>query len=643
MSAVAHSSDLVRPLLDTVRGAGGRRLLIVGQENAAGTYWMGLRFSPVATLFEAILRCVLAGTYDRVIAFTGSSARALPRRFRLAANLSLGDQPMIWVAKGEAPAPPSGAAASAPADRLPWDTLSVLKPAHIERILWSGANQQYWTRIRKLIEIRDRELMTGRRSAFLVDVAYLEPTGADWNLFDGTTSLGLTAADSHSITDQFIVRPEDLGKSDLIVFSESVAAMHLVDGPPFLTTLCSAKVSRWSDIAPKIEPLLPSIRLHEAEVVEARRLVDPLRPLLEIEGSGSARLYDLLRRSAISRRASVAVAPQDPRRIALEFWANLDLEPIRRAFDSEIIGQTRVKTEILRLLTAHSVRCRRLLSANPRIVRTANDREYLPPVIGLFGAAGMGKTTFCRVLARNLFGDESFTRIVDLSAKLLSTETVGVAPPYQGNDQESNLMRFARETGGLGLFCFDEFTRIQRHNQTLADALSPMLEIIESRSFTPANARFVPSGGRYYLSNTVFVLSGNLARPDEPTPAGFTSMDDLGEAFKRRVFGRGDVFFFDSLAPENYETAFQGALRRHTLRIVNDFYPDRGGSFDVEIDAQLSRELIARFEESLRSSGSAPSLALIDGMAQRLSFDRAIEEAVARADNVVRLTREVLE
>lgn len=638
---MAHSSDFVRPLLDTMHGAGGRRLLVIGQETGPGTYWMGLRFNPVATLFEAVLRCVLAGTYDRVIAFTGSSARALPRRFRLAANLNLGDQPMIWVAKGEAPVAPQEPAA--PTNRLPWDGLTDLKPAHIERILWSGANINYWTRIRKLIETRDRELAAGRRSAFLVDAGYLEPTGADWNLFDGTTSLGLTAADSNAITDQFVVRKERLGKSDLIVFSEAATAMHLADGSSFLATLCSAKVPRWSDIAPKIESLLPSIRLHEAEIVEARRLLDPLRPLLEIEGNDAAPVYDLLRRSAISHRASKATPPQDPRRIALEFWANLDLEPISRAFDNEIIGQARVKSEILRLLTAHSTRCRRLLSANPRIVRTANDREYLPPVIGLFGAAGMGKTTFCRVLSQNLFGDELFTRIVDLSAKLLSTETVGVAPPYQGNDQESNLMRFARETGGLGLFCFDEFTRIQRHNQSLADALSPMLEIIEGRSFTPANARFVPSGGRYYLSNTIFVLAGNLARPDEPTPVGFTSMDDLGEAFKRRVFGKGDVFYFDSLAPENYEAAFQAALRRHTLRILTDFFPDRGDSFDVQIDAQLSAELVARFETSLRSNGNAPSLALIDGMAQRLSIDRVIEQALAREEKLIRLTREVLE
>src|SRR5205807_2304069 len=188
----------------------------------------------------------------------------------------------------------------------------------------------------------------------------------------------------------------------------------------------------------------------------------------------------------------------------------------------------------------------------------------------------------------------------------------------------------ARESGGLGLFCFDEFTRIQRHNQSLADALSPMLEIIESRSFSPANARFVPSGGRYYLANTIFVLSGNLARPDEPTPAGFTSMEDLGEAFRRRVFGKGEVFYFDSLAPDDYEAALTTALRRHTLRIVADFFPDRAGAFDVAVDPELTTALVARFNEGLRTSGSAASLALIDGLAQRLALDRAVERAIER-------------
>lgn len=643
-----HSSPFVQTLLNVARGSGGRKLLVTGQENRSATYRIGLRFRPVGTLFEAILRCLLAGNYDRIIAFTGHSPEQLPTNWQITGGLTVGDDAAIWVVKGQTTPAPAGPPAGA-TDR-PWER--PIRTQQSQRLLWRAANQPYWNRLEKFIQLRDEEIANAKanrsRVAFVVDYNYLTPITADeWDLFTGAT-IRLDQALSNQLTRRFPIAGAELGTADLIVFGEDSGAEELLrDDGRFLPELCARQLGEaWTRNAPRLDAIVPRLRLgSDLERVGIVRTTSPTRSMLEPPMPAHATdAYNVLRAARITARASRPEPPPFPERVALDFWANLDLEPLQTALDAEVIGQAHVKRSILAMLTKYRDRSRRLMSNDPATIKTAQDRQSLLPVIGLFGAAGMGKTTFCRILARYLFGEDSFSRIIDLSSKILATETIGVSPPYQGSDQESGLMQFARDTGGLGVFCFDEFTRVQRHQESLAEALSPLLELVETRSFVPANARLRPPGGRYHMTNTLLVFSANLSKPGEPTPVGFSSMDDLGDALKRRIFGRGEIFYFDSLKPEEYRDAFTHALRRQARLWALDLYPERAEvATAANVDPRLLDELVQSLSARLAVSGGQPSLGLVDGAVSNLQYDRAFEAAASGGWNQIVLGPELLE
>jgi hypothetical protein len=644
-----HSTPFIQTLLNAARGSGGRKLLVTGQQNRAATYRVGLRFLPVRTLFEAVLRCLLAGNYDRIVAFTGHSPEQFPANWQITGGLTVGDDAAIWLVKGGPPIAVPAAPAAGVSDR-PWER--PVRSQQPQRLLWRAANQPYWNRLEKLIQLRDDEIAnaTASRSrvAFVIDYNYLTPATADeWDLFTGAT-IKLDQALSNQITRRFPIATPELGPADYVLFSEDSGAEELLrDDGRFLAELCSRQLGEaWTRNAPRFEAIMPRLRLGaDIEHITILRSMSPTRSMLEsLTPAEASDTYTVLRSARLTARASRPEPPAHPERVALDFWANLDLKPLQTALEAEVIGQAHVKRAILERLTQYRDRCRRLLGNDPSTIKTAQDRPSLLPVIGLFGAAGMGKTTFCRILARYLFGEESFSRIVDLSSKILATETIGVSPPYQGSDQESGLMQFARDTGGLGVFCFDEFTRVQRHQESLAEALSPLLELVETRSFVPANARLRPPGGRYHMTNTLLVFSANLSKPGEPTPVGFSSIDDLGDALKRRIFGRGEIFYFDSLKPEEYRDAFTHALRRQARLWALDLYPDRTEiATAAEVDPRLLDELVQSLASRLAVSGGQPSLGLVDGAVSNLQYDRAFEAAAANSWNGMVLGPDLLE
>lgn len=641
---MAEAPSFVTTLLQAGRGEGGAAIVVRGQPaNRGERYWAGYGFPPVKTLFEAVLRCVLGGKYERVVVFSAETNGHLPRHIRPASTLTLGDEPFTWVARGATRPTQSQSIALKPVE--PWGSLEDILGPRLERVLWRGAHHPYWARIRKLLEIRDQEIASGKRVALVVDTAFLEPTGSDWDLFDGVKPIGLAAAETNAITDRFPVDAEKLRRADLIFFSESPLA-DAITAPDrsLLREACETKVSRWADQSAKLQSLLPRYFIGSAaSVVAAQRLESPVVPVLDPGAAAESSLYDTLRAASLSHRRSIVTRPADPSLVALDFWANLDLDPLRRALDAKIIGQKHVKESVLRLLAAHQARCARLLAIQPAAKKTSRDRDFLLPILGFFGAAGMGKTTFCRIITESLFGDSTHGEIVDFSSKLLSTETIGVAPPYTGADQESGLMRYARLSGGLGTFCFDEFTRIQRHEQSLAEALSPLLEIVEKRSFVPANPRLVPAERRYHLTNSLLIFAANLGKPGEPVPAGFHSVDDLGDAFKRRAFGGGEIFYFEPLQHEDYADAFRVEIRQRVGTALADFFPDDvGAGRTVVVTDELIQELMESFDSKLAFSGSAASLALVNSEVRRLNCETAIEQAITNGLDTILIDRSAL-
>lgn len=637
-----HADEFIESLLDLARGRGGRLVCAVGEAHGDGWFWAGVRFRPVRTLCEAVLRCLLAGGYDRVVAFTGHDDKALPD-WRIGPNFHLHDESMVWLARGEAAG--RRAEAAVPADLLTFgddsigEALRQHTAASVNRLLWRSSNRTYWDRLEEYSSRLDAELAqaeAGRRVAVAVDYTFLVPTAQE------AATLGAAPLDARRRNAIRAGVSKDVrGTSlDLVLFSEDAAALELTRAqqagePPNLSKVVAAQLGEheWGRQRPTLEGDLPHLCVGpEALTVYASRSPSPTPSRLvswdgaaEGDGGGGRRtLYDMLRSARLNRKPAAPAPPKDSREVALEFWAALDLRPLRRALDEEIIGQAEAKETVYEIFEGYKAKCARLLAVNHQARKTYGDAAFCLPIVGLFGAAGMGKSTFCEVLIRSLFSDESFGRRIDMAGKSLEVSTIGIAPPYVGSDDPSDLITFSRQTNGLGVVCFDEFTRVQlKQHGSLADTLGPLLQILQERRMEPANVKMKPPGRFFYYANTFFVFSGNVSAPGEPTPEGFHSLASIGPAFATRVT---KPLYFKPLSEGDYRQATRASLASAARQWALDFMPDaeryREGQW--EIDDRVVDAVEERFRRDTGAAGEPPSLRRLRGLIEDMRFEMAL-------------------
>jgi len=636
-----HSSSWLGHLLDVAAGSGGGRMVIIGDAARPGrggaptAYWAGARFDAVESLFEAVLRPLLAAPYERIVAFTGQGLDHLPKSWKLGSTYHLGDDAFIWVARGQAPPPRTQAKEETP---FGYDVRKLRTVAQINRLLWRASGLAYWDRVEELIARRDSEIegsrAKGQRTALIIDDRFLRPTPFEWQVL--SQNLGLEQRRAVSITRTFPL-PADLGSTDVFVLAEDGLVTEMLDagGNYIAAVLMTISGKEWEHHRSAIEPIVPKLSLGGGVTsTKAQRRELPYRATqltyAAATAPSGARAYDVLRGARLEARSSTPELPAEPQLVALDFWANLDLTPLARAFSEEIIGQEETTRGILSLLDKYRDRCRRLLAMDANATRTSADVELRPPVINLFGAAGMGKTTICEIMGRELFGDERFSTRINLSDRRLATLTIGVNAPYVGWDQETMLIQFARETRGLGLLCFDELARVEvDQGKPLAEALSPLLEILESRSFLPTNPIFRPPEKRYYMSNTIFVFAGNIISQADQLRRGYVRIEDLGEPLRRRLSRDHSPFIFETLKPTQYREAFRRAVlnaARSYARVMARKHEHL--VTDALVEESLLDTLVASFESQLSASGETPSLALLAAAAERLQLHETFQRAI---------------
>lgn len=654
-----HSDEYIESLLDLAGGRGGRLLCVTGGPRGDEPFWAGARFRPVRTLCEAVLRCLLAGGYDRVVAFTGHDEKGLPD-WRVGPNFHLRDEAMVWVVRGEASE--RRAQAAIPADLLTFGDASVGEElmrhtaASASRILWRSSNRSYWDRLEEYASRLDAELARaagGQRVAVAVDYSFLTPTAQE---AAALASAPLDARRRNAIRSG--VYKELRGTSlDLVLFAEDAAANGLLHPQqpgeaPNISKVVAGQLGghEWERLRPTLEGDLPHLWLGpDARAVHAPRSAGPSPSrLLTWEagegdgGGGRDTLYDLLRTARLNRKPAAPAPPRDSREVALEFWAALDLRPLRRALDEEIIGQAEAKETVFQIFEGHRAKCARLLAVNHRARKDYSDAAFCLPVVGLFGAAGMGKSTFCEVLIRSLFSDDAFGRRIDMAGKSLEVSTIGIAPPYVGSDDPSDLISFSRQTNGLGVVCFDEFTRVQlKQHGSLADTLGPLLQIIQERRMEPANVKLKPPGRFFYFANTFFVFSGNVSVPGEPTPEGFHSLASIGPAFATRVTR---PLYFKPLGEGDYRQAARTSLARAARQWALDFMPDadRYGDGQWEVDERVVDAVEERFRRDTGAAGEPPSLRRLRSLIEEMRFEMAVGAPGHNGDGRLVLGPEIL-
>jgi hypothetical protein len=642
----APSHNFIKSLLNLAQAGGGQMIAVVGDAKASGDYWVGARYEPVKTLFEATLRCLLAGSYERVVAFTGLGREHLPP-WNINQGFRLGDEEMIWCVRGAKNQAP--ATVQPNRKRNDWEDvdpgLAQYTTAPIDRLLWRSNGSSYWDRLENYVKYRDEEKARPNRCALVVDYNFLTPNKHEASQHTSLAPDKISERRINGISARFRTSVEGT-RTDLAIFSEDELVHDLLQEPkrgdPSIILGAVARhfhQDQWAHIKPGLENRLPQLHLSsQIPTVAALRTTGPLRGprLIAHASTRHKRLYDQLCDSTLNRRPSIPTPPVNPEVVALEFWADLDLTPLKKAFDDEIIGQAQAKETILGILEHQKRNCARLLEHDGRARKTVKDQTFILPAVGLFGAAGMGKTTFCNVIVDHLFGDKRFGRVIDLAGKNIKVATIGVEPPMVGCDDESDLMAFAKQSGGLGVACFDEFTRLSLitggHNNTLATELGPLLQLLQERKFEPANPKHRPQGRFYYFANTLFIFSGNISRQGEATQSGFRSIEDLGPAFGQRVSRQ---VYFTPLNDEDYRVAADRSLRRYARDWASNFKPSAVPL--AENETAVEQGLIDAVEERLKfvtsQSAETASIRRLNRLVDELNYERAFEEAETSGSN----------
>jgi hypothetical protein len=641
----APSHNFIESLLNLAHAGGGQMIAVIGDAQAGGDYWVGARYAPVKTLFEATLRCLLAGPYERVVAFTGLGREYLPP-WNIGPRLRLGDEEMIWYVRGAKKQAP--AAAQTKRER-PWEIdnqeLESDTTAPIYRLLWRSKGNGYWDRLENYIKYRDEEKAKPNRCALVVDYNFLMPNAHEAEQYTSLVANKISEGRINGISSRFRTSVEGT-RTDLALFSEDGLVHDLLqepkrgDPPIILQTVARHfHQDQWAQIKPGLENRLPQLHLSsQIPTVAALRTTGPLRGprLIAHESVRHKPLYDQLCDSTLNRRPSIPAPPINPEEVALEFWADFDLTPLKKAFDEEIIGQAEAKETILGILEDQKRNCARLLENDGRARKTVKDQTFILPAVGLFGAAGMGKTTFCDVIGDHLVDDKRFFRRIELAGRNIKVATIGVEPPMVGCDDESDLMAFAKQSGGLGVACFDEFTRLSLitggHNNNLATELGPLLQLLQERKFEPANPKHRPPGRFYYFANTLFIFSGNVSRQGEAAQSGFCSIEDLGPAFSQRVTR---PVYFTPLSDEDYRVAADRSLKRYARAWAGNFKPSSVPL--AENEAVVEQGLIDAVEERLKfimsQSAETASIRRLNQLVERLDYEKAFEEAEASGGN----------
>ena len=263
--------------------------------------------------------------------------------------------------------------------------------------------------------------------------------------------------------------------------------------------------------------------------------------------------------------------------------------------------------------------------------KTARDHSFILPAVGLFGAAGMGKTTFCNVIVEHLFGDKRFGRVIDLAGKNLKVATIGVEPPMVGCDEESDLMLYAKQSGGLGVVCFDEFTRISHYGQhqlALGTELGTLLQLLQERKFEPANPKHRPQGRFYHFANSLFIFSANVSPSGEALRSGFYSVEDLGPQFTQRVTR---IVYFTPLSDADYRVAAQRSLVRYAQSWAHDFKPAALALGEVSVEPRLLDAVERQFKFILGQHSETASIRRLNQLVEHLNYQQAFEAAEAAA------------
>lgn len=320
MTIERHTSELIQSLLDAARGRGGKTLLVQGEQRQGARYWVGSRYAPTDTLFEAVLRPLLSGGYRRITAFLGKGYQHLPR-WQVGDGFTLGSEVIIWLVRGE---PRAAQARPAPAAASPWGEVSGfdlegLTTGTLDRLIWRSADDPYWDRLEAFVRNRDAEIdgADGERRALVVDCGFLFPTAQELTQRTVGDHIALRDAgvqpDIERLIRSRLPRDVDGTTTDLIFFSEEAAALGLATPraqgePTNLAQLFRAHMSEhdWDSYRQRIESMMPHLYLGPScEVVRAARAKAPSASTLldwkVADEPGTA--YDYLRFAEINAQA----------------------------------------------------------------------------------------------------------------------------------------------------------------------------------------------------------------------------------------------------------------------------------------------------------------------------------------------------
>lgn len=275
--------------------------------------------------------------------------------------------------------------------------------------------------------------------------------------------------------------------------------------------------------------------------------VDDLFNVNPVDGEAN-RLKECLETHRLARPRARAEQRRglEPRKRDHAFWSGIEWSAVIQDLATNYFLRTGDDTSPLRKLLD--------LAGDPA---TSDKAWKTASNLVLFGAAGMGKTSFAKQLCNAVFGHDAF--VLQVPQANFEKTFLGAEPSFIGSDVLQPVGRHILATRGYTVVCLDEIGNLRNMEEAKC-----LFRFVDERQYSPLAAHLVP-GGSVPAWNTIIVATGNL--PEWPPS---TLQADVRDAFERRFTPVRFDRVRDEELPEFVAFAFRRQLAKCDCYAVVD-------------------------------------------------------------------------
>lgn len=274
------------------------------------------------------------------------------------------------------------------------------------------------------------------------------------------------------------------------------------------------------------------------------------------------------------------------------------IDAVEKQFQQHVIGQEFAVTTVLNTLKRHSCGIH-------------GDKRPICSML-FVGPTGVGKTSLCKMIAREYYGDDKYLIRFDMTEYMDSfslSSLIGAPPGYVGYDQGGTLTN-AVKYNPCSVILFDEIEKAH------PDVINVLLQILEDGVLTDSFKK------TYSFKNTIIVMTSNAyskskqfgmisEEDDHKISANRMSdvKDNLSMYFKPEFLNRiDDIIVFEQLTSDNLKNICDIYIQDAKERVMNK----TNKKLQVNISKETYEMILNNIESNSINDGARPIKRIVE-------------------------------